>query len=292
MRAFLDVLKQSFTEVSDAVMSERPRVSLESPLSLLSYSVSGEAGTFLVIAGRPGVGKTSMALGIAAESCAAGRKALYVSPGARAPELALRVACAEAQVDISRPLKASMAVTEWERLCGSAEALRALSEALYIDDAPFVTAPSLAATVERFVAEKCKGSGRPPIVIVDYIQLLRSEPRRPSRYEELCDASFALKSIARRFDVAMIGVSQLNRNIDDRGRGALPKLSDLRDSGTIEDEANAVVLLHEERSFDDDPDSRTVIIAKNNLGPSGTFVARLHRGAWADAPTEDEQAAQ
>jgi replicative DNA helicase len=286
MRSIVDAMKTSFSELNSLVQNNVDGNRVAMPLRALDYMLSIGPGTVLVVAGRPGVGKTSLALGIAAEAARCSQHVLIVSPCAREQEVASRIVCAAGQVDIGMLHRGLLRPDDWNRLAETARSVGELEAYIRVDDAPFVTAQSLAATVERFVAQRPRGL-RPHLLVLDYVQLVRAEPRRQNRYEELCDVSFELKCIARRFDVAVVAVSQLNRNIDDRGRGALPRLTDLRDSGTLEDEATAVVLIHEDNSGEDDSERRRIIVAKNNLGPVGTFSALLRRGAWFDAPHEE-----
>ena len=304
MKSLIDSMKDAFQRLNDTVANSvanseanseaqdkgRWRADGRVPFGLWipNRMVVMGAGSLTFIAGRPGVGKTSLALHVARTAAHAQHPVLIICPAAKDEEIATRLTCAEARVDLDRLHLGYLTPSDWNSMTEAAIRLREL--AVSIDDVPFVTAESLGRTVDRF----CEVAGRErcPLVVVDYVQMIRANPRRQNRYEELCDVSFELKCIARRTDVAVLTVSMMNRSIDDRGPDAIPHLSDLRDSGTLEDDADAVLLLHRPlRGQDEDHSCRSIIIAKNRHGRLGTVRARVGLdGSW-DEPRESEDPA-
>lgn len=223
-------------------------------------------GQMLVMAGRPGVGKTTFACNILE----------YVSLTANAPagmfslemsdeELVMRLLCAHSRVVISHIQEGFFTERDFPRLTGSAGKLS--KAPIYIDDTPGLTIFQI-----RSRARKWKQQHGIKFLVVDYLQLVHSELRRDNREREVADVSLGMKELAKELELPILVLSQLNRASEREGRR--PMLSDLRESGAIEQDADLVAFLYREAKEDDDPDAEAFAvklrIEKQRSGPTGT----------------------
>ena len=243
----------------------------------------------IIIAARPAVGKTALALNIAQ----------YVAIKQNIPvaifslemskeQLAQRMLCSEAEVDAQRLKTASLSDTGWKKLT---RALGRLSEApLYIDDAATITATEIRAKARRLKIEKGLG-----LVIVDYLQLMRGRARSENRVQEISDIARSLKTLARELDVPVLALSQLSRAVEQRP-DRVPRLSDLRESGEIEQTADLVIFIHREDYYNPQSERGNIaeiIIAKQRNGPVGTveLVFRKEIAKFSSKETRYEEVA-
>lgn len=266
-------------EVLDS-LDEPPRF-LTSPWREYDNLVDGfRPGSLYVFGARPGAGKSIVGLQVAAHLARSGHVAFSSLEMSRA-ELMERLLAQRAGVHMSSISRHALTPTDWGRIVDVAEGTRALK--VHIDDRSGVTMAQVRAHV-RAVARRGKLSG----VVVDYLQLLRSaDPRRP-RWEQVSEFSHGLKVMAREFDVPVLALAQLNRESETNRR--LPTLSDLRESGSIEQDADVVTLM--QRGYDDETgqvtDDLEMIVAKNRRGLTGRTTllwegqyARLSGAEWA-----------
>jgi replicative DNA helicase len=220
----------------------------------------------IIIAARPSVGKTAFALNIAQlVSIKHNIPVAIFSLEMSKEQLAQRMLCSEAEVDAQRLKTASLSDTGWKKLT---RALGKLSEApLYIDDSASITATEIRAKARRLKIERGLG-----LVIVDYLQLMRGRNRIENRVQEISDIARSLKTLARELDVPVIALSQLSRAVEQRP-DRIPRLSDLRESGEIEQTADLVMFIHREDYYNPQSDRGNIaeiIIAKQRNGPIGT----------------------
>jgi replicative DNA helicase len=220
----------------------------------------------IIIAARPSVGKTALALNIAQlVSIKHNIPVAIFSLEMSKEQLAQRMLCSEAEVDAQRLKTASLSDTGWKKLT---RALGKLSEApLYIDDSASITATEIRAKARRLKIERGLG-----LVIVDYLQLMRGRNRIENRVQEISDIARSLKTLARELDVPVIALSQLSRAVEQRP-DRIPRLSDLRESGEIEQTADLVMFIHREDYYNPQSDRGNIaeiIIAKQRNGPIGT----------------------
>ncbi|MGH7759680.1 MAG: replicative DNA helicase, partial [Candidatus Dormibacteria bacterium] len=212
----------------------------------------------IVVAARPGVGKTSFALNVARHAAVQRQHGVALFSLEMAGDaLVQRLLCSEAQVDAYRLRTGQLAGDAWQRI---AQAMDTLSRAqIFIDDTPAISVIEMRAKARRLRA------ARPvDLFVVDYLQLMRASTRSDSRAQEVSEISAGLKSLARELDVPVMAVSQLNRE-SERRTDRRPQLSDLRDSGSIEQDSDIVMFLyrpgmHEEGT---DPGVTELDIAKN-----------------------------
>ena len=221
----------------------------------------------IIIAARPSVGKTAFALNIAQEVSIRHKIPVAIfSLEMSKEQLAQRMLCSEAEVDAQRLKTASLSDTGWKKLT---RALGRLSEApLYIDDSSSITATEIRAKARRLKIEKGLG-----LVIVDYLQLMKGKARAENRVQEISDIARSLKTLARELDVPVIALSQLSRAVEQRPN-KVPMLSDLRDSGEIEQTADVVMMIHREDYYNPQSERGNIaeiVIAKQRNGPVGTI---------------------
>ncbi len=228
----------------------------------------------IVIAGRPSMGKTALALNMAEYMAVEdGRKILLFSLEMSRAALALRFLCARARQNAARLRRGNPSAEDWTGLQLAAGDLEKAK--IFIDDSPELNVLRLRAKARRMAA----GEGL-DCVFVDYLQLMSPLGKAESRQQQIADMSRGLKALSRELNIPVVVLSQLNRAAEER-EGHRPRMSDLRESGAIEQDADVVILLHREDYYHrDDPDDQTnkdyepskteVIIAKQRNGPIGT----------------------
>jgi replicative DNA helicase len=216
----------------------------------------------VVVAARPGVGKTSFVLNVARNAAVRRQHgvALFSLEMSR-DTLVQRLLCSEASVDAYRLRTGQLGNEAWPRIAAAMDTLS--RAAIYIDDTPGLSVMEM-----RAKARRLRATSQVDLFIVDYLQLMRSQSRSDSRAQEVSEISGGLKSLARELDVPVIAVSQLNRE-SERRQDRRPQLSDLRDSGSIEQDSDIVMFLYRPGMHEDgkDPGITELDIAKNRNGP-------------------------
>ncbi|QWU17357.1 primary replicative DNA helicase [Paenibacillus sophorae] len=221
----------------------------------------------IIVAARPSVGKTAFALNIAQNVGVRAKVTVAIfSLEMSAAQLVQRMVCAESQIDASRMRTGRFEGDDWERM---ATAVGSLSEAdIHIDDTPGITVNEIRAKCRRL--KKDNGLG---MILIDYLQLIQGSGRRgANRQEEVSQISRTLKQIARELEVPVIALSQLSRGVEQR-QDKRPMMSDLRESGAIEQDADIVAFLYRDDYYDKESEKKNiieVIIAKQRNGPVGT----------------------
>jgi len=221
----------------------------------------------VIIAARPSVGKTAFALNIAQNVAIKNRVPVAIfSLEMSKEQLAQRMLCSEAEVNAQKLKTASLSDTGWKKLT---RALGKLSEApIYIDDSATLTSTELRAKARRLKIERGLG-----LIIVDYMQLMRGRQRVENRVQEISEIARSLKTLSRELDVPVVALSQLSRAVEQR-TDRIPRLSDLRESGEIEQTADLVMFIHREGYYNPQSDRGNIaeiIIAKQRNGPVGTI---------------------
>lgn len=235
-------------------------------------------GDLVILAARPGVGKTSFALNLAVNAAKLGTSVAFFSLEMSSSQLVQRILCAEARVSLSKVRGGYIKDNEWPAIVDASTKLAALD--MYIDDSPGLTILEARAKARREMRGVPSGKG---LIIVDYLQLMQPATvrRDGNRAVEVGEISRGLKVLAKEMDMPVIALSQLSRQIEMRGKKR-PMLSDLRESGSIEQDADIVILLDrsmtpEEAERQDRPDLGITqfIIAKNRSGPLGAVDMRF-----------------
>lgn len=242
--------------------------------SLLDKYMTGLNRSDLILIGaRPAMGKTSFALNIARNvAVQAKKKVVFFSLEMGKEQLAQRMLSTEARVEGRKLRTGELTDDDWQRI---AEATVTLSSAeLYFDDTANITVPEMKSRVRKMRDVDC--------VIIDYLQLMTGTKRTESRVQEVSEITRSLKLMAKDLRIPVITCSQLSRSTEGRGKSHKPQLSDLRESGSIEQDADIVLMLYRESYYDSekdetvvvDNDKAQVIIAKNRHG--GTGEVDLH----------------
>ena len=240
-----------------------------------------QPSNLIVVAARPGAGKTSLALGAAANvAMEAHKPVLFFSMEMGTLELTKRLLVGEARVDARRLQTGNIPEADWTRL---SHAVGRLAEApLFIDDNPHCTVMEMRAKSRRTKARH----GDLGLVVVDYLQLMTPMAKRAeNRQVEVAEISRGLKILARELDCPVMALSQLNRQLEYRA-DKRPMLADLRESGSLEQDADVVVFIYRDDIYNPDSDQRgtaEIIVSKHRNGPTGTtrlaFVDRLTKFA-------------
>ena len=220
----------------------------------------------IILAARPSMGKTTFALNLASYAAVELKiPAIIFSLEMSKEQLALKLLCSEAGVDNQRIRTGALRDDDWPRL---SHALGRLSDAtLFIDDSPGISAMEIRAKARRIKAEHGLG-----LVIIDYLQLMQSRSRSENRQQEVSEISRSLKALARELDVPVIALSQLSRAVEQRA-DKKPGLADLRESGSLEQDADIVCFLYREDYYNPETDRKNItelIIAKQRNGPVGS----------------------
>jgi replicative DNA helicase len=230
------------------------------------YTAGFQNSELIIVAARPSVGKTALALNFAAHAAIKNKIPVGIfSLEMSKEQLAQRMLCAEAEVDAQRLRTASLSDSGWKRLT---KAIGRISEApIFIDDSPVMTAMEMRAKARRLKIEHGIG-----MVLVDYLQLMQGKSSgEENRVQVISEIARGLKTLARELDVPVIALSQLSRGIEQR-QDRIPRLSDLRDSGEIEQTADVVLFIHREDYYNPGAESGNladIIIAKQRNGPTG-----------------------
>jgi len=238
---------------------------LDSGFSRLNEKTLGlQRKELIILAARPSMGKTSLALNICAHASLRGDKKVAVfSLEMSAEQLVRRILSSEARVDQTRIATAYLSKADRQKLTMAAQALQEAN--LWVDDTPTMSVLELAAKARRMKQERGLD-----LVMVDYLQLLSGGDRYPSRNEEVSAISRRLKGVAKELDVPLLVLSQLSRQPERRGGDHRPQLADLRESGSIEQDADVVMFIIRPHQYDDEADPRKaeLIIAKQRNGPT------------------------
>jgi replicative DNA helicase len=240
-------------------------------------------GEFSIIAARTSVGKTGFALCLLSHIVLQlGKPALFVSLEQSRLELVERMLCARAEVNTHRVRSGKVSREDVQRLTAVGDLLR--SSGLWLDDWSNQTVTRIAATARRLKARKDIG-----VVMVDYLQLVEPEDRRVNRVEQIAAVSRRLKTLARELKIPVVAMAQLNRDAD----GRRPKLSDLREGGSQEQDTDTVFLLHREEDPDDHQltDLVECIVAKQRNGRIGSVKLVFQRSfvrfdSYQESPPE------
>jgi len=272
------ILHETFKNLDRIASNPGSVTGVASGLIDLDEITSGfQKGDLVIIAGRPSMGKTALALSIMRNAAIdfkvpVGMFSLEMANH----QLAQRLLCAEGRVDSHLVRTGKLPKNQWKNL---SLAVGSLAEAeIYLDDTPAITVLELRAKARRLKAEKNLG-----LIIIDYLQLMQGPRNIESRQQEISNISRSLKALAKELDIPVIALSQLSRAVEQRSEHR-PQLSDLRESGAIEQDADVVIFLYRSWVYSREEEEKgraQAIIAKQRNGPIGTvnlsFIDRFAR---------------
>ncbi len=266
----LDVVKSSFGSIDRLIDRGHVPTGIETGFVALDNMTSGfQPGELIIIAARPSLGKTALALNIAAHAAVKRHKVVGIFSLEMSKEsLVIRLLCSEGSIDSHRFRSGFLDHDkDWPKIT---HALGRLAEApLFIEDTPALSIMQIRAKARRLKAEKGLD-----LLIVDYLQLMTGHGRFENRTQEVSLISRGLKSIAKELQVPVVALSQLSRAPEQRP-GQRPQLSDLRESGSIEQDADVVIFIHRPSVTEDHPEGLGVEtelnIGKQRNGPTGPF---------------------
>ena len=275
--------EQSLAAIEELTRREELITGVGTGFPELDEYLSGlQRSDLIILAARPSMGKTALALNFGAHAALQHGKTVGIfSLEMSHQQLFMRLLCAEGQIDAHRLRTGRVGKEEWQRIT---KAFGRLSDApMYIDDTPGIAILEMRAKVRRLKRERGLD-----LLIVDYLQLMRARGRYDSRQQEISEISRSLKELAKELDIPVLALSQLSRAPEQRsGEGHRPQLSDLRESGAIEQDADVVLFLFREELYKrDDPNLQgkaELIIGKQRNGPTATvrlnFIRKYTRFA-------------
>ncbi len=274
LTSHLTTLEQAIHETFDRIDrrhkgDEMAHSGLSTGFADLNELTAGlQRSELVIIAARPSVGKTAFAVSIIRNIINYERQPVFfISLEQSRVEIAERLLCSHARVDSHRLRKGTLTSDDIEKLMDAANDLKVAGK-LFIDDTPAQGMLRIAANARRL-----KRSGDIKLVVIDYLQLIEPENRRDPRQEQVAQISRRLKFLARELEVPVVALAQVNRASEDR-QDHRPRLSDLRESGSIEQDADAVFLLHRPDRYEPGQHEGIieVIVAKNRNGPVGEIT--------------------
>jgi replicative DNA helicase len=249
---------------------------LETGYARLNHITSGlQKSDLIILAARPSMGKTAFALNIARNVAVLERKPVAVfSLEMSNEQLSMRLLTSEARIDSNRLRTGFISQEDWQNATDAAGVLNELP--LFIDDTPNITAMEIRAKARKLY-QKHNDIG---LIIVDYLQLMKAPFRSDRRDLEIAEISRSLKALAKELNVPVIALSQLNRMLEQRA-DKRPMLSDLRESGALEQDADIVAFIYRDEVYNKEPDNpkkgtAEIIVAKNRNGATGTAFMHFH----------------
>ena len=267
--AIKDVLVSTFAELEKLSNQKGHITGISTGFADLDYKTAGlHSSDLIILAARPAMGKSAFAINLATNAAVKSKVPVIIFNLEMSKEqVANRILCSEAMVDSNKLRTGQLEDSDWMKL---AEASGVLSEVpIYIDDTPGISMMEIRAKCRKLKMEKGLG-----LIVIDYLQLVQgSGKKNASREQEISEISRALKVLAKELNVPVIALSQLSRAAEQRKDGHRPMLSDLRESGAIEQDADIVMFLFREDYYDENTENKNVaevILAKHRGGSTGT----------------------
>lgn len=242
------------------------------------YLLGLHPSDMIIVAARPGMGKTSFALNVSLKAAQENYPVAIFSLEMSSDQLVTRMLSSESMIDQQKLRSGNITMDEIERMIKTASALAELP--IYIDDTPGISVMEIRGKSRRLKAKHGLG-----LIVIDYLQLMQSHQRSENRQQEVSEISRSLKALARELDVPVMALSQLSRAVE-QTTDKKPALSHLRESGSLEQDSDCVMFIHRPEYYDDETEKKNIaeiIIAKHRHGPTGTidlaFFAELTKFA-------------
>jgi replicative DNA helicase len=283
----MEVLKQVFRSFDQRFSASSGVTGVPSGFVDLDQMTAGlQPSDLVILAARPSMGKTSLAMSVAQNACLAFRyPAMVFSLEMSSPQLAERMLCSEARIDSSLLRRGQLQRQDMTNLTVAADAIA--KAPMYIDDTPAMTVNEVRARCRRWRANRELFGDKPfGLIVVDYLQLMRGtqQGKNANREQEISEISRGLKALAKELHCPVVALSQLNRGVEQRA-DKRPMLSDLRESGAIEQDADVIMFIYRDEVYNkektDKPGIAEIIIGKQRNGPIGavelSFVGKFTR---------------
>lgn len=293
-----EVIKDSILAIEKLYHRSDLYTGIPSGFKELDELTSGfQKSEFIIIAARPSVGKTAFALNIAQNIGIRQKKNVAIFSLEMSKEaLVQRMLCSEAKIDTQKLRKGFLATEDWSPLTNAAGKLAEAN--IFIDETPGITDMQVRSRSRRIMSRHGLD-----VVVVDYLQLMTTTRRKnEGRTQEITEISRSIKGLARELHIPVIAISQLSRAVESRGRDKKPILSDLRESGAIEQDADVVIFLYRDELYNPNSPKKgivQVIIQKQRNGPTGsielafkqeyTKFANLEKGDYYTEPFYEEE---
>ena len=263
-----DLVKQTYDELDKRSQGGGKITGVSSGFRELDNLTAGlQNGELIIIAGRPSMGKTAFALNIAEHTALADENPVAIfSMEMSASSLAQRMISSLGRVNAHSIKTGQLEEKDWNRVDGAIQQIK--NAPIYIDDTPSLTPIELRARARRIQREKGLS-----LIVIDYLQLMSVHGNKENRATEISEISRNLKALARELDIPIIALSQLNRSVEQR-TDKQPQMSDLRESGAIEQDADLIAFIYREEVYDPDTDKKGVAlinVAKQRNGSIGKF---------------------
>ncbi|MBU0952716.1 MAG: replicative DNA helicase [Elusimicrobia bacterium] len=282
---------QGFTQVKATVQSILTRIEtlmsdktaqpgLKTGFAELDERTAGlQPSNLVIVAARPSMGKTSFAMNIAANVAIKDNLPVGIfSIETSKEELIFRLICSEAWVNSHEVRRGILPKKSWAVITSAAE--KVYNAPIYIDDTTSISPLEIRTRARRLATELATENKKLSLIVIDYIQMMRGSGRTDSRQQEISEISRSLKGLARELNVPVIALSQLSRKPEERGREGVPQLSDLRESGALEQDADVVMFIYRKEVYSKSPDDEgkaNIMIAKQRNGPTGEVEMRFFK---------------
>jgi len=280
-----DLLKPSFEHIQRMFERQALVTGVPTGFSDLDELTAGfQNSDLVIIAGRPGAGKSALALNLAENAAIPTGKhdrvpVAVFSLEMSKEQLAQRLLCSQGGINLHRVRSGRLTNEDWPRLTTAAGLLN--DAPILIDDSPAPTLMEIRAKCRRLRSESRLG-----LLIIDYLQLIRSSTKAENRVQEISQITRGLKSLAKELNVPILALSQLSRAVETRDKTGRPQLSDLRESGSIEQDADLVMFVYREILYNEDaePNKAELLIAKQRNGPTGSVKLTFMRESTKFVP--------
>lgn len=286
-----NILFEAFNKIDKLYHNKGAITGLPTGFKDLDKLTTGlQPSDLILVAARPSMGKTALVLNIARNVAVKAKKCVaFFSLEMSKEQLVQRLLCSEAKIDSQKLRIGALEDKDWKELIDAADELGKAS--LFIDDTPGITVMEMRAKARRLKVENDLG-----LIIIDYLQLMQgsvSGNRSENRQQEISEISRSLKALARELNVPVIALSQLSRSVESR-QVKRPMLSDLRESGSLEQDADIVAFLYREDYYDKETENKDIteiIIAKHRNGPVDTVLLSFRKNItqFVDCTTKYEQ---
>jgi len=268
--ALPDLIKEGLERLEDLHHKKLNITGVPTSFTELDHLTSGfQAGELSIIAARPSMGKTAFSLNIALAAALNGKKVAFFSVEMAKEQILMRLLSLTGRVPLSNLRNGQMSSQDWDQLVMAAAKLNEIP--FFVDDSSFLSPFEI-----RSRARRLKSRHGLDILIIDYLQLMGLKNNMESREREVSEISRLLKSVAKELSIPVVALSQLNRGVEGRNNRR-PLLSDLRESGSIEQDADVIMMIYRDDYYDKNSDKKNqaeIILNKQRNGPTGTIYLK------------------